>query len=75
MLRYAIQLREVLKHTPEDHEDRDAIAAAMEVLVRQSKEADAGIANTNMRLECKRYHADMIFKYASTYVRRCDPPS
>lgn len=61
LCRYNLLLRSILKETPAEHEDLEAIPAVSEVIRRLEKEADLGAASAEQRIKLRRYNANFIF--------------
>lgn len=58
--RYILLLKAILKHTPDDNDDRQSLLQAIDIIDAQCKESDAAVASSEAILECRRYHRELI---------------
>lgn len=63
LLRYVLLLEQILKNTPEDmHDERASLEQAIQVIKRQSTDANEGIVKTKSVVACREWHRDIVKK-------------
>lgn len=68
LARYELLLSTVLKETPANHEDRETIPQALEVLRALLKETNTGVKSANERVEIWHYNQNLVFKPGEAIV-------
>ncbi|TDL23713.1 Dbl domain-containing protein [Rickenella mellea] len=62
LLRYELLLAGILAETPANHEDRDTIPQAIEIIKALGKETQPGVKAAEEKVELWRYNQNLVFK-------------
>lgn len=62
LARYDLLLSSILKETPSNHEDKEAIPQVQEVLKVLLKETETGVQSSKERVEIWQYNTNLVFK-------------
>ena len=68
LARYELLLSSIMKETPSNHEDKDAIPQVLEVLKVLLKETETGVQSSKERVEIWQYNQNLVFKPGEAIV-------